>query len=102
MADRKLRMALLSRYAKLHTARYEERHSLNLNIEQWSADMLIESYGLPMCYEMLEYYFEASPSPSWKNFANNADKVLSAMRRIEEDKRERKIMREKARAWLNE
>lgn len=102
MADRKLRMALLSRYSKLHLAKYEERHSLNLNIEQWSADMLIESYGLPACYDMLEYYFEASPAPSWKHFANNAEKVLLAMKQIEKDKKERAIMRQRARSWLND
>jgi hypothetical protein len=102
MSDRKLRMALLSRYSKLHTAKYEERPMLNLNIEQWAADMLIESYGLQLCYDMLEYYFEASPSPSWKNFANSADKVLSAMEQVKIDKKERAIMRQRAKAWLND
>lgn len=102
MADRKLRMALLSRYSKLHTQRYEEKASLNLNVEQWAADMLVESYGLPECYDMLEYYFEASPSPSWKNFAHNAEKVLAAMKQLELDKKERALMRERARVWLND
>ena len=58
MAERKDRMALLSRYAKLHTKHYEERVTLNLNVEQWAADALIESYGLPECYDLLEYYFD--------------------------------------------
>lgn len=102
MVDRKLRMALLSRYSKLHSARYEERPSLNFNIEQWASDMLIESYGLDLCYELLKYYFEVSPAPSWKNFANSADKILSAMEQVEKDKQERAIMRQRARAWLND
>jgi hypothetical protein len=102
MADRKLRMALLSRYSKLHTQRYEEKPVLNLNVEQWAADMLIESFGLPECYDILEYYFEASPSPSWNNFAYNAEKILAAMKQIEYDKKERQVMRERARVWLND
>jgi hypothetical protein len=102
MADRKLRMALLSRYSRFHTARYEERPSLNLNVEQWAADMLIESYGLEECYVLLEYYFSASPNPSWKFFANNADKILSAKEEVAKDIKERAIMRERARAWLND
>jgi hypothetical protein len=102
MADRKLRMALLSRYSKLHTQRYEEKPVLNLNVEQWAADMLIESFGLPECYDMLEYYFEASPSPSWNTFSYNAEKILAAMRQVEYDKKERQIMRKRARAWLND
>ena len=54
MAERKDRMALLSRYAKLHTKHYEERASLNLNVEQWAADALVESYGLQDCYNLLQ------------------------------------------------
>ena len=102
MAERKWRMALLSRYSKLHNARYGEKPSLNLNTEQWAADMLIESYGLAECYDMLDYYFEASPSPSWKFFANYADKVLYSINNIERDKQERALMRKRAREWINE
>ncbi len=48
MADRKDRMALLSRYNKYHLQRYEKKANLNLNVEQWAADALVESYGLPV------------------------------------------------------
>ena len=57
MAERKDRMALLSRYSKYHTARYESKPSLNLNVEQWASDALVESYTLPGCYDILEDYF---------------------------------------------
>ena len=102
MADRKDRMALLSRYDKLHLVRYESKPSFNKNIEQWAADALIESYGLPQCYDILDYYFNTSPSPNWKSFYQQADKFLSAMMEKQKDLEERKQRREKARAWLNE
>lgn len=102
MAERKLRMAILSRYSKLHTARYGERPSLNMNVEQWAADMLIESYGLSECYDLLDYYFDAAENPSWKYFANYAEKIVEAIKRVEEDKRERMEMRKRAREWVNE
>ena len=102
MAERKDRMALLSRYAKLHTKHYEERVTLNLNVEQWAADALIESYGMPECYDLLEYYFSVSPNPNWKYFANYADKIVYAREQVEQDKRERAERREQARRWLNE
>ena len=60
MAERKDRMALLSRYSKLHTAKYEHKPSLNLNVEQWAADSLVESYGIGVCYDLLDYYFNIS------------------------------------------
>lgn len=102
MADRKDRMALLSRYSKLHTARYEEKPSLNLNVEQWAADALIESYGLPECYELLQYYFDVAPTPNWKYFANYADHIVYKRKQIQEDMEERAERRAKAREWLSE
>jgi hypothetical protein len=102
MAERKDRMALLSRYAKLHTKHYEERVTLNLNVEQWAADALIESYGMPECYDLLEYYFSVSPSPNWKYFANYADKIIDARQQYQKDLQERAERRAKAKEWLNE
>jgi hypothetical protein len=102
MAERKDRMALLSRYSKLHTARYEQKPSLNLNVEQWAADALIESYGIPACYDLLQYYFDTSPSPTWKYFANYAENIISTKAQIEQDLKEREERRQMARKWLNE
>lgn len=102
MPDRKDRMALLSRYKKLHLQRYEAKSNLNLNVEQWAADALIESYGMPLCYDLLEYYFEISTNPSWNSFAYNAQKLLDSKSSIEEDKKEREERRKKAREWLND
>jgi hypothetical protein len=102
MAERKDRMALLSRYAKLHTARYGQRPDYNINREQWSADNLIESYTLQKCYDLLDYYFNASQSPNWRYFANYADSVVLAKEQLEQDNLERAERRKLAREWLNE
>ena len=102
MAERKDRMALLSRYSKFHTLKYEQKPSLNLNVEQWSADALIESYGLPACYDLLEYYFSVAQSPSWKYFANYADAIIEKREQLNQDIKERQERREMARKWLSE
>ena len=102
MAERKDRMALLSRYSKLHTAKYEQKPILNLNVEQWAADALIESYGLPECYDLLEYYFDTSTTPAWKWFANYADKIVDGRAAYLQDLQEREERRRKAKEWLNE
>lgn len=102
MPERKDRMALLSRYSKLHTIRYQEKPSLNLNVEQWAADALIQSYGMSGCYDLLDYYFEVSPAPAWKYFANYADNIITSKARIEKDIEERLERRQKAREWLSE
>ena len=102
MAERKDRMALLSRYSKLHTQRYEQKPQVNLNVEQWAADALIESYGLPQCYELLTYYFENASSPNWKYFANYAQDIIDKQQQLLDDLDERKARRELARKWLSE
>ena len=102
MADRKDRMSLLSRYSKLHTVRYEQKPSLNLNVEQWASDALIESYCLPECYDLLEYYFNVASTPTWKYFANYADKIIEAREQVRQDLQERAERRLRAKEWLNE
>jgi hypothetical protein len=95
-------MALLSRYSKLYAAKYNERPSLNLNVEQWASDALIESYGMEFCYDLLQYYFEVSQSPNWKYFANYADKIQDSRSNYEQDLQERIQRRRMAKEWLNE
>jgi len=102
MAERKDRMALLSRYSKHHTAKYEKKPSLNLNVEQWASDALIESYGIGQCYDILEYYFSVSLSPSWSYFAYNAEKILQAKLDKDQDNKERAERRIMAKEWLSE
>lgn len=102
MAERKDRMALLSRYSKHHTARYEQKPSLNLNVEQWASDALIESYGMSQCYDLLEYYFGVAQTPSWNHFAYNAEKILQAKLDKQQDEKERAERRKMAKEWLSE
>jgi hypothetical protein len=102
MAERKDRMALLSRYSKLHTARYEQKPSLNLNVEQWSSDALVESYGISECYDLLEYYFSIAQEPSWNYFAYNAEKIINGKLELKKDIEERSERRKLARRWLSE
>jgi hypothetical protein len=102
MPERKDRMALLSRYSKLHTAKYEQKPSLNLNVEQWASDALIESYGISNCYELLEYYFSVAQEPSWNYFAYNTEKIINGKAEVEQDKKDRQERRKLAREWLSE
>ena len=102
MAERKDRMALLSRYNKFHVARYEQKSNLNLNVEQWAADALVESYGISACYDLLDYYFSIAQEPSWNYFAYNAEKILNGKLEIEQDIKERTERRALARKWLSE
>ena len=102
MAERKDRMALLSRYNKLHLQRYEAKSNMNLNVEQWAADALVESYGMGVCYDLLDYYFNISLSPTWSYFAYNTQKILEAKLEVEQDIKDREERRKLARKWISE
>jgi hypothetical protein len=94
-------MALLSRYSKLHTQKFEAKPLLNLNVEQWASDALIESYTLPFCYDLLEYYFSVAQNPTWKYFANYAHDIITKREQLELDNKERAERRRLAKEWLN-
>jgi hypothetical protein len=102
VAERKDRFALLSRYSKLHTARYLEKPNINLNVEQWAADALIESYGIQDCYDLLQYYFDVARDPTWKYFANYAQEIINRKQQYEQDLQERQERRQQAKKWLSE
>ena len=102
MAERKDRMALLSRYNKLYLQRYEQKSNMNLNVEQWAADGLVESYGIAQCYDLLEYYFSIAQEPSWNYFSYNAEKILNGKAETEQDIKDRMVRRKLAKEWLSE
>ena len=102
MAERKDRMALLSRYNKLYLQRYEKKSNINLNVEQWSSDALVESYGISACYDLLDYYFSIAQDPTWNFFAYNAEKILNGKLDKEQDDKERLERRARAKEWLSE
>jgi hypothetical protein len=102
MAERKDRMALLSRYNKLYLQRYEKKSNINLNVEQWASDALVESYGISACYDLLEYYFGIAQDPTWNFFAYNAEKILNGKLDKEQDDKERIERRARAKEWLSE
>jgi hypothetical protein len=102
VAERKDRMALLSRYNKLYLQRYEKKSNINLNVEQWSSDALVESYGISACYDLLDYYFSIAQDPTWNFFAYNAEKILNGKLDKEQDDKERLERRARAKEWLSE
>jgi hypothetical protein len=102
VAERKDRMALLSRYNKLYLQRYEQKSNLNLNVEQWASDALVESYGISACYDLLDYYFSIAQDPTWNFFAYNAEKILNGKLDKEQDDKERSERRARAKEWLSE
>ena len=102
MVDRKDRFALLSRFKKLCKDNGRPIPQINMNVDQWAADALIQSYGLPQCYDIMDYYFSITLSPSWSKFANNAGRLLESQQIKKEDDEFRRIMRAKVEVWLGE
>jgi hypothetical protein len=102
VTDKQKRLALLSRFDKHYKFKLEQKPQYNKWIEQWSADALIESYGMDVCYELLEYYFEVTENPTWNHFAYVAHDILKAKQEQEKDLKDREERRKLAKEWLGE
>lgn len=100
MTSRQNKYALITRFKK----KLKEKSlpdTINIYVEQWAADDLINSYTLPVCYDLVDYYFEVSDSPNWKWFAYNAEKIYNAKKIRDEDIETRKLLRQQAKDWLS-
>jgi hypothetical protein len=102
MADRKARFTILSKFESLCKRGGISIPPINKYNEQWAADALLESFDFDQILSAMEYYLRVNPRPSWKGFANNADKVLRSIQDQQQDMIFRKQMREKAKEWLSE
>lgn len=100
MAERKDRFALISRFEKLCKLSDVSVPTINKYNEQWAADALLESFSVSDLHSAMDYYFEINTRPTWKGFANNADRLLQSMQAKKQDLEFRAQMRQKAKEWL--
>lgn len=101
MADKKQRFALLSLFKKLHVDKGYGPLNINTFAQQWAADAIIDDVGYDRAREIINYYFKITQNPNWTWFTYNWEKVVASMEADIEDRKQRAIMREKAKEWLN-
>ena len=102
MADRKERFALISKFEQFCRINDIPVPTINKYNEQWAADALLESFTFDQLKEAMQYYFSINSRPTWKGFANNADRLLQSMQAKIDDEEFRMEMRRKAKEWLSE
>lgn len=102
MVERKERFALLSKFEQNCKLNNVSLPAINKYNEQWAADALLESFTFDQLKVAMEYYFKINNRPTWKGFANNADRLLQSMQARIDDEKFRAEMRRKAKEWLNE
>jgi hypothetical protein len=102
MADRKDRFALISKFEQYCKHNNVPLQTINKYNEQWAADALLESFTFDQLNQAMKYYFSINQRPTWKGFANNADRLLQSMHSKVKDDEFRAEMRNKAKEWLSE
>jgi hypothetical protein len=102
MADRKDRFALISKFEQYCKKNNITSPNMNKYNEQWAADALLESFTFDQLNQAMQYYFSINQRPTWKGFANNADRLLQSMQSKIQDEEFRAEMRKRAKEWLNE
>lgn len=101
MVERKERFALLSRYEKYCRLNNIPVVPMNKYNEQWAAEALLESFTFDQIDGAMQYYFSINSHPTWKNFANNVDRLIQSKAEKEEDQRLRAERRGMAKEWLS-
>lgn len=96
------KFAVISKFEKLCKQNEFVRQPINKYAEQWAADALIQSYGINRVYEIMDYYFAVSASPSWKQFAVRASDLHQAMVLKVQDDEFRAKQRKKMKELLDE
>lgn len=103
MADRKAKFAILAYFQRGYSnATGGETLVMNKYSAQWDADALIDSYEMEPLKKMIDRYFKISDSPSWKGFCRDAQKVWEGQAIEALDEANRKILKERAKEWMNE
>jgi hypothetical protein len=102
MAERKDRFALISKFEQYCRNNNVRLQTINKYNEQWAADALLESFTFDQLNQAMKYYFSINQRPTWKGFANNADRLLQSMNSKIQDDEFRAEMRNKAKEWLSE
>ena len=102
MAERRQRFGLVSYFERGYMNATGEKLVINRYSGQWDADALIESYGYADCKSLVDRYFSITDGPSWKRFVSKADKIYHGAIEEKEDLEQRRIMKQRAAAWMNE
>jgi hypothetical protein len=100
VAKRTHRFALVVYFEKIQKQTTGSETPINLYSGQWDADAILESYGMDTSKALVDRYFKISSAPTWKRFVNTADKVLADLKAETEDKRQRRLMKDKMKEWL--
>lgn len=98
----KEKYAAISKFEQLCKKHKLVRPPLNRYAEQWAADALIQSYGMDVVIEVMEYYFDINKNPQWKTFAYKFADLLRAKTSREEDNIYRVKLRLKMKELLDE
>jgi hypothetical protein len=90
-------------FSDSYQSRYGSRPKINRNTAKWAARDVVESFGIDDCRHAVDWYFRVKDvGHDWSWYANNIEKLINARNEKIKDDEARRVMREKAKAWLNE
>ena len=69
---------------------------------QWAARDLVDSYGIGMVKDMIDYYSKHGTNQSWYNFTYSAEKIYKNMLIELDDTERREMMKKNARVWIGD
>lgn len=95
MAERKMRYAVLTHFAKYSSIG-------NKAMYQWDADGLLESYSYEEIKDVIDYAAGVNDNLAWKRFVYDFDDYRTAMIETQKDRAARKRNLDRLRKWMGE
>jgi hypothetical protein len=93
---------LINYFISKYQSVYQDKPIINKNTAKWAARDLVDSFGNDNCIKAVDWYFYVKDSNhSWNWFTGNMEKLHIARIEKERDDMQRKVSRQRARAWLN-
>jgi len=102
MADKKQRYAIINYFKKTAKEYGIPIKPINIHSQQWAAEAMIESYGYDECLSIIDYYFYITETPDWSWLTYNSEKLVQSKLAEEEDREMRRVLRQKAKKWLED
>lgn len=86
---------LVGEFARLYNEKYKKKIRINRYKYKWAMFDMIEDYGAPRVYEVMQYYFALNNNGhSIDFFVYNFDRLEKSMVELQKDREHRQRLRE--------
>lgn len=101
-ASQKQAYSLIGLFEHMHELKTGRKVALNKYREKWGFQDMIDSIGYERSTEVIKFYFETVNAWTPQHLFNNFDRLDESLRKRDEDRKRRAILREQTRQRMED